>query len=600
MNIRNFCIIAHIDHGKSTLADRILELTGVVPPQKMVEQILDGMELERERGITIKAKAVRLPYQYQGQNYVLNLIDTPGHVDFTYEVSRALAACEGAILLVDATQGVEAQTLANVLLARQHNLKIIPVINKIDLVRADVSLVRQQIKDNLGIPDEPILISAKEGTNVEKVLQAVIEKIPEPEKDVSPCLAALVFDSYYDAYRGVIIVVRVFSGHLRAGQKIMFFSNKNTYEVQEVGHLCLQMFPAKELVAGEVGYIVAGIKNIHDVRIGDTVTLAENPVKNPLPGFREVKPFVFAGLYPQASDYEDLAKALAKLHLSDAAFFYSPETSTALGFGFRCGFLGTLHLEIVCERLRREFGIDLLVTIPNVVYRVVKKDGTSQYIDNPVKLPPSGEIREIFEPYVRTTIVVPNEYLGNTATLLQNRRAKQLQMTTLEGNKSLLVYEMPLAEMIFGFYDALKSVSKGYASFDYEHIEPKPADLVKMEVLLNQEPLDAFALIVHRDSAYLRAKALAQKLKELIPRHLFEIPIQIRVDGRIIARETIPAKRKDVLAKCYGGDITRKRKLLEKQKEGKKRMRQFGRVSIPTEAFLALLSYGSESGKEKQ
>jgi len=599
LNIRNFSIIAHIDHGKSTLADRILELTGAVPPRQMREQILDDMELERERGITIKAKAVRLQYQYLGTNYIFNLIDTPGHVDFTYEVSRALAACEGAVLLVDATQGVEAQTLANVLLARQHNLKIIPVINKIDLPRADPVLVSQQIKDNLAITDEPILVSAKEGTNIDKVLQAIIEKIPQPARDISSPLAALIFDSYYDPYRGVIIVVRIFSGRLRRGQKIMFFSNKNTYEVQEIGYLCLGMFPSEELVAGEVGYIVAGIKNIHDVKIGDTITATENPVDKPRPGYREIKPFVFAGLYPQTSEYEDLAKALAKLHLSDAAFFYTPETSTALGFGFRCGFLGTLHLEIVRERLRREFGIDLLVTIPNVVYRIVKKDGSMEYVDNPVKFPSSAQIAEVFEPYVRTTIVLPNEYLGNTATLLQNRRARQIMMTTLEGNKSLLVYEMPLAEMIFGFYDALKSVSRGYASFDYEHIEPRPGNLVKLEVLLNQEPLDAFALIVHRDAAYIQAKNLAEKLKELIPRHLFEIPIQVRVDGRIIARQTIPAKRKDVLAKCYGGDITRKRKLLEKQKEGKKRMRQFGRVSIPTDAFLALLSYGNPSGKEK-
>jgi GTP-binding protein LepA len=590
MEIRNFCIIAHIDHGKSTLADRLLESTGTISLREMRDQILDGMDLERERGITIKAKAVRMQYTDEaGKEYILNLIDTPGHVDFTYEVSRALAACEGALLVVDASQGVEAQTMANTFLARQANLRIIPVINKIDLPTADPDNAYEQLHDGLDITDEPILASAKEGRGITEMLTAIVRDVPPPSGNAAAPLSALIFDSFYDTYRGVIVIARVFDGVIRAGMKMRLVFSGAEHEVLEVGYMKIKMVPTDRLSAGEVGYVVAGIKDIHDIKIGDTITEAARPTTHPHPGYKEVKPFVFAGLYPlNSSDYDTLKTALEKLRLSDSSLVYGPETSLALGFGFRCGFLGSLHLEIVKERLEREFALSLLITAPNVVYKVTTQKGSFE-IDNPARFPPYGDIIEIQEPYVTSTIICPSEYLGAVLDLCQKRRGRQTLLKYLNMKTVIMKYELPLAEIIVGFYDALKSVSKGYASFDYEHIGTQPGDLVKMEMLVNGDIVDAFSLIVHRDKAQAIGRQLAEKLREIIPRQMFQIPIQAQINNKIIARENIAAIRKDVLAKCYGGDITRKRKLLEKQKEGKRKMRQFGRVEIPPEAFVAVL-----------
>lgn len=590
-NIRNFCIIAHIDHGKSTLADRLLEYTGTISRREMKEQILDGMELERERGITIKAKAVRMDYKdKQGKKYILNLIDTPGHVDFTYEVSRALAACEGAILVIDASQGVEAQTLANTMLAKNSNLKIIPVINKIDLPTADVDSAYEQMKEGLDVDAEPILASAKEGIGISEIVDSVIANVPPAVVSKNEPLSALIFDSFYDSYRGVIVIIRVFDGVIKKGMKVKFMASDVEYDVIEVGYMKIKMVEAGELSSGEVGYLVAGIKDIHDIKIGDTITESKNPTTHPHEGYKEINPFVFAGLYPNStSEYDGLKSALEKLKLSDSSLVYFPETSVALGFGFRCGFLGSLHLEIVKERLEREFGLSLLVTAPNVVYNVKLLSGKNIVIDNPAKFPNHSDISAIWEPYVEATIISPVGYLGALFELCQKRRGKQLQMKYLNAKIVVLKYHLPLAEIIVGFYDALKSVSKGYASFDYEHVEPQEGDLVKLEIMINSEVVDAFSIIVHKEKAQTAAHFLTEKLRGIIPRHMFEIPIQARVNNKIIARENISAVRKDVLAKCYGGDITRKRKLLEKQKEGKRKMRQFGKVEIPPEAFVAVL-----------
>ncbi|MDR1523052.1 MAG: translation elongation factor 4 [Endomicrobium sp.] len=589
-NIRNFCIIAHIDHGKSTLADRLLEYTGTISRREMKEQILDGMDLERERGITIKAKAVRMNYtDKSGDQYILNLIDTPGHVDFTYEVSRALAACEGAILVIDATQGVQAQTLANTMLAKNANLKIIPVINKIDLPTSDVDSAYEQMKEGLNVDAEPILASAKEGIGISEIIDSVIANIPAAKVLNTEPLSALIFDSFYDSYRGVIVIIRVFDGKIKKGMKTKFMASNAQYEVLEVGYMKIKMVECDELTSGEVGYVVAGIKDIHDIKIGDTITEISCPTNHPHEGYKEINPFVFAGLYPNStSDYDDLKIALEKLKLSDSSLVYFPETSVALGFGFRCGFLGSLHLEIVKERLEREFGLNLLITAPNVVYKV-KTKGKFVTVDNPSKFPNNADIEEIWEPYVEATIICPIDYLGAMMELCQKRRGKQVSMKYINTKIVLLKYYMPLAEIIVGFYDVLKSASKGYASFDYEHIDPQEGDLVKLEIMINSEAVDAFTVIVHKDKAQSTAHYLTGKLKSIIPRHMFEVPIQAKVNNKIVARETISAMRKDVLAKCYGGDITRKRKLLEKQKEGKRKMRQFGKVEIPAEAFVAVL-----------
>jgi len=589
-DIRNFCIIAHVDHGKSTLADRLLEYTGTIPQREMRDQILDGMELEREKGITIKAKAVRMDYtDRNGGKYIFNLIDTPGHVDFTYEVSRALTACEGAVLVVDAAQGVEAQTLANTVLAKNAGLKIIPVVNKIDLPTADVENACGQIKEGLEIGAPPILASAKEGVGISEIIDSVILKIPPPKILKENPLSALIFDSFYDSYRGVIVIIRVFDGRIRKGVKIRFMASNAEYEVLEVGYMKIKMVESDELSSGEVGYVVPGVKDIHDIKIGDTITESVNPTKYPHEGYKEVNPFVFAGFYPDsASEYGSLKTALEKLRLSDSSLAYSPEVSVALGFGFRCGFLGSLHLDIVKERLEREFGLGLMITAPNVIYKI-KSKGKFITIDNPSKFPNASDIEEIWEPYVKATIVSPVGFLGPVLDLCQRRRGKQVLMKYISVKIVVLKYHIPLAEVIVGFYDALKSVSKGYASFDYEHIDPQPGDLVKLEIMINSEVVDAFTIITYKDEAQSTARHLAEKLKCIIPRHLFEIPIQARVNNRIIARETISAVRKDVLAKCYGGDITRKRKLLEKQKEGKRKMRRFGKVEIPSEAFVAVL-----------
>ena len=589
-HIRNFSIIAHIDHGKSTLADRLLEATGTVQRREMRAQILDGMELERERGITIKAKAVRMTWTFGGEPYLLNLIDTPGHVDFTYEVSRALAACEGALLLVDASQGVEAQTLANAQLALDAGLTLIPIINKIDLPSADPDGVTKQIQEFLGLEGPYLPVSAKDGKGVPEVLQAIVERIPPPAGDPEKPLAALVFDSVYDSYRGVIVYVRVIDGVLKAGQKVRFMGTGNVDEVEEVGHLQLKYVKAASLSAGEAGYVVCNIKDIHQVQVGDTITEHARPTDTPHPGYKEMKPFVFAGFYPIAqTDYENLKKAIDKLHLEDAAFFHQPETSVALGFGFRCGFLGLLHMDIINERIRREFGVDILVTSPTVIYRVTAHNGRTEEFDSPSKFPPYGEINAIEEPYVLATVVVPSDFVGPVMQLCQDRRGQFIDMKYLTPTRVVLKYEMPLAEVVVDFYDALKSISKGYASFDYEHAGYRPGDLLRMDILINEEEIDAFSFVVPAAQASYRGREICERLRELIPRQMFEIPIQAKLGGRIISRETVRAMRKDVLAKCYGGDITRKRKLLEKQKEGKKRMRQFGSVEIPQEAFLAVL-----------
>jgi GTP-binding protein LepA len=589
--IRNFSIIAHIDHGKSTLADRLLELTGTLDPRKAVDQVLDSMDLERERGITIKAHTVRLLYQAEdGQTYTLNLIDTPGHVDFSYEVSRSLAACDGAILVVDAAQGVEAQTLANFYLAFEANLTLVPVVNKIDLPQADVPGTTRQLVDLLGFaPDEAIPISAKAGTGVPAVLEAIVRRIPPPHGDPDAPLKALVFDSFYDSYQGVVVYVRVVDGRVEPGMKIVLMSSGKTFEVQQVGVFTPQMVQVEALTAGQVGFLTASIKRVADSRIGETITDAQSPTAAPLPGFREAKPMVFSGLYPvEDTEYQGLRDALEKLRLNDSAFTFEPESSIALGFGFRCGFLGLLHLEIIQERLEREFGLALIATAPSVRYRVVTIGGEQIEIDNPAKLPPVGDILEVQEPYVRGSVFVPTEFMGAVYKLAQDARGEHRAVEHV-GRRVHLTFDFPLAEIIVDFYDRLKSLSRGYASFDYDFADFRTSELVKLDILLNGDPVDALSLIVHRDKAYERGKALAEKLKGVIPRQLFEVVIQAAIGSRVIARETVRPLRKNVTAKCYGGDITRKRKLLERQKEGKKRMKQLGRVEIPQEAFLSVL-----------
>ena len=591
--IRNFSIIAHIDHGKSTLADRLLEKTGALTEREMESQVLDNMDLERERGITIKARAVRLRYRAQdGEEYILNLIDTPGHVDFNYEVSRSLAACEGAILVVDAAQGIEAQTLANTYLALDHDLEIMPVINKIDLPAAQPDVVVEEIENVIGIPAEDApRISAKNGIGIDEVLEQIIRVIPPPKGDENAPLQALIFDSYYDSYKGVIIYFRVMEGRVRTGDVIHLMATDKDFEVVEVGYLHPSGFlKSDELLAGEVGYLTASIKNVSDTRVGDTITLKSNPAKEPLAGYKQVNPMVFCGIYPtDGARYEDLRDALAKLQLNDAALVYEPETSVALGFGFRCGFLGLLHMEIIQERLEREFNLDLVTTAPSVIYKVMKTNGEMLDISNPSNLPDGSEIQYMEEPIVTADIMVPTEFIGNIMELCQDRRGVYLNTTYIDSTRAQLHYELPLNEIIYDFFDALKSRTKGYASFDYEMKGYRQSELVKLDILLNGDMVDALSFIVHSSKAYARGRKIAEKLKASIPRQLFEIPIQAAVGNKIIARETVKALRKDVLAKCYGGDITRKKKLLEKQKEGKKRMRQIGTVEVPQEAFMSVL-----------
>jgi len=589
--IRNFSIIAHIDHGKSTLADRLLEATGTIEARQMQAQVMDSMELERERGITIKAKAVRMRYRAaDGCDYVLNLIDTPGHVDFSYEVSRALAACEGALLVVDATQGVEAQTLANANLAQALNLEILPIINKVDLPAADVEGVCSQIEDVLQIAMEPISISAKQGLGTAEVLEAIVRDVPPPTGDPQGPLAALIFDSSFSVYRGVILLVRVVHGVLAPGLKVSFFSSLHEVTVEEVGYLTPKMSPADTLSAGEVGYVICGIKDIHQVRVGDTLMEARRPLSAALPGYKEAKPVVFAGMFPvNPADYPELSAALEKLNLEDSSFNYSPESSQALGFGFRLGFLGLLHMDIVKERLEREFDLSLIATSPNVIYRVLTAEGTWQTIDNPAKFPAYGEARVIEEPYVLVTIILPVAHQEGVLNLLKDRRGEYSSIEYIAASRMLIRYHLPLCEMVVNFYDRLKSVSKGYASLDYAEEGYRVSDMARLEILIHGDPVDALSSIVHRDKAFTIGRQMCAKLKELIHRQNFEVAIQARVENRIIARETLSAKRKDVLAKCYGGDITRKRKLLSKQKEGKKRSKQFGAVELPQEAFLAVL-----------
>ena len=591
--IRNFSIIAHIDHGKSTLADRLIEMTGVLSKREMEEQILDNMDIERERGITIKSQAVRMKYKAKDGNiYELNLIDTPGHVDFNYEVSRSLAACDGAILVVDASQGVEAQTLANVYLAIDNNLEILPVINKVDLPNARPDEVKNEIEDIIGLPAQNApCISAKTGLNVDEVLERIVTDLPAPTGDENAPLQALIFDSIYDNYQGAIAYVRIKNGTVKVGDKIRLMASDKTFTVTEVGYFEPGTYlPAEKLEAGEVGYIAASIKSLSDIRVGDTITLDQNPAQEPLPGYKKVNPMVYCGLYPvDGSDYENLKVALEKLKLNDAALEYEPETSAALGFGFRCGFLGLLHLEIIEERLDREFNLSLITTSPSVIYKVYKTDGTMCEIYNPSDLPPTDEISRIEEPFVEAEILTPKEYVGNLMEICQNRRGIYIDMKYLDPTRVTLVYEPPLNEIIYDFFDSLKSKTKGYASFDYELKEYKTSNLVKLDILVNGENVDALSFIVHRDNSYERGKKMIEKLKTVIPRQLFAIPLQAAIGGKIIARETISAMRKDVLAKCYGGDVTRKKKLLEKQKRGKKKMREIGNVQIPQEAFLSVL-----------
>src|SRR5579872_359536 len=596
--IRNFSIIAHIDHGKSTLADRLLEITGALSQREMMEQVLDSMDLERERGITIKAHAVRLNYLADdGQMYQLNLIDTPGHVDFTYEVSRSLQACEGALLVVDASQGVEAQTLANTYLALHHNLEIIPVINKIDLPSAEPERIREQIEQVIGLPaKDALLVSAKQGVGVKDVLEAVVHLVPPPRGSPDAPLRALIFDSWFDPYRGVIILTRVVDGRLRKGQKIKLWSNGATFEVDGLGYQSPKPIPCEELAAGEVGYLFANIKTVSDAKIGDTITGVENPASEPLPGFEEIKPMVFAGLYPvESHEHGRLRDALEKLRLNDSAFNFEPENSVALGFGFRCGFLGLLHLEIVQERLEREFEIDLITTAPGVRYKVTTLSGDVVEVDNPTKFPNPAEIKQIEEPILDATVITREEYVGEILKLLEEKRGTQKKFEYIGTGRVMLLYELPLNEIVLDFYDRLKSASRGYASLDYHLSGYRVSPMVKLDVLVAGEPVDALTIIVHKDFAYDRGKMLIERLRKLIPRQMFEVALQAAIGNKVIARENIPAMRKNVLAKCYGGDITRKRKLLEKQKEGKKRMKRVGRVEIPQEAFLAVLKVSGES-----
>ena len=594
-NIRNFSIIAHIDHGKSTLADRFLEYTGALQAREMEAQVLDSMDLERERGITIKAHPVRLGYTADsGEQYVLNLIDTPGHVDFSYEVTRSLAACEGALLLVDASQGVEAQTLANAYLAVDNNLEIIPVINKIDLPSAQPDEVRRQIEDIIGLDGTgAILASAKEGVGTHEILEAIVSRLPPPQGDAAAPLKALIFDSWYDSYRGVIIVVRVFEGTLRLGTKLRFMASAQEYPIESLGTFAPKPTPATQLGPGEVGFITANIKNVRDAQIGDTVTETARPAAEAWPGFKELKPMVFAGLYPvEGHEYQNLREALEKLRLNDSSLFFEPETSTALGFGFRCGFLGLLHMEIVQERLEREFDMDLVTTAPGVLYRVTTTDGEVVEIDSPAKLPDTGRITRLEEPVITATILTPSEFVGAILQLCQDKRGVQKALEYLASDRVLITYELPFAEVVLDFYDRLKTMSRGYASLDYHVTGYWESPLVKMDILVNGDPIDALSLIVHRETAYERGKLLVSKMRQLIPRQMFEVAIQAAIGTRIIARESVKALRKNVLAKCYGGDISRKRKLLEKQKEGKRRMKRVGQVDIPQEAFLAVLKVG--------
>ncbi|MCF0151465.1 MAG: elongation factor 4 [Firmicutes bacterium] len=595
--IRNFSIIAHIDHGKSTLADRLIESTGTVAHRDMKEQFLDNMDLERERGITIKLQTTRLVYNAKdGKEYILNLIDTPGHVDFNYEVSRSLAACEGAVLVVDATQGVEAQTLANVYLAIDEDLEVVPVINKIDLQSARPQETKDEIEEVIGIEaqDAP-LISAKEGINIPDVLEAIVAKVPHPTGDYDAPLKALIFDSYYDNYKGVVIYTRIMDGKVKAGDKILLMNTNKLYDVTEVGVNCPYQTPVAELSAGSVGYICASIKQVRDARVGDTITLANDPAKEKLPGYKKVQPMVYCGIYPTPDEkYENVKDCLEKLQVNDAAFLFEPETSQALGYGFRCGFLGLLHMEIIVERLEREFDLEIITTSPSVIYKMVNHDGSEQFIENPSNLPNPTEFDHLEEPMVKATIMTPKDYVGSIMSLCQDRRGIMEHMEYITENRVALHYDMPLNEVIYDFFDALKSKTRGYASLDYEFDRYERSHLVKLDILLNKEQVDAFSMIVHESKAYARGRFVCEKLKEVIPMHQFEVPIQASIGQKVIARETVRAYRKDVLAKCYGGDISRKKKLLEKQKEGKKRMRQFGTVEVPQEAFTAVLKYDEE------
>ncbi|MGQ9009319.1 translation elongation factor 4 [Bacillus stercoris] len=599
--IRNFSIIAHIDHGKSTLADRILEKTSAITQREMKEQLLDSMDLERERGITIKLNSVQLKYKAKdGDEYIFHLIDTPGHVDFTYEVSRSLAACEGAILVVDAAQGIEAQTLANVYLALDNDLEILPVINKIDLPSAEPERVRQEVEDVIGLDaSEAVLASAKAGIGIEEILEQIVEKVPAPTGDPEAPLKALIFDSLYDAYRGVVAYIRVVEGTVKPGQKIKMMATGKEFEVTEVGVFTPKATPTNELTVGDVGFLTASIKNVGDTRVGDTITSAANPAEEALPGYRKLNPMVYCGLYPiDTAKYNDLREALEKLELNDSSLQYEAETSQALGFGFRCGFLGMLHMEIIQERIEREFNIDLITTAPSVIYDVYMTDGEKVVVDNPSNMPDPQKIERVEEPYVKATMMVPNDYVGAVMELCQGKRGNFIDMQYLDANRVSIIYDMPLAEIVYEFFDQLKSSTKGYASFDYELIGYKPSKLVKMDIMLNGEKIDALSFIVHRDYAYERGKVIVEKLKELIPRQQFEVPVQAAIGQKIVARSTIKAMRKNVLAKCYGGDISRKRKLLEKQKEGKRRMKQVGSVEVPQEAFMAVLKMDDSPKKQ--